>query len=106
MTSRHESVIVSLILIFAKLDADDIIAKSENPDNLYQQKTNENMLIGILKDDLIVALLDTNPRSQSRKINAIIREAARYSVPIRPGRSFPRKRKHSNRFHRSKKSAL
>jgi hypothetical protein len=94
------------MIAFAKLDADEIVEQNQNPDNLYRQKTNENQLIGILKDKLVIALLETRPRVQARKVEAIIREAARYTVPIRPDRHFERKRKHSKRFHASGKSVL
>lgn len=94
------------MVAFAKLDADEIIAENEKPENLYRQQTNINQLIGLLKDKLALALLETSPRAQQRKVAAIIRQAASYTVPIRPARSSPRKRKSFKRFSSSAKSAL
>jgi len=94
------------MVAFAKLDCDEIIAENENSDNLYRQQTNTNQLIGTLKDKLALALLETKPHAQARKVSAIIRQAARHTVPIKPGRSFPRKRKSFKRFRNSGKSAL
>ena len=91
---------------FAKIDSDELVEQNHDPVNLYNYKTNENQLIGILKDKLVIALLDPRPRAQSRKVNAIIARAARYSIPIRPDRSFPHERKHSKRFCSSGKSVL
>jgi len=94
------------MVAFAKIDADEIVEQNQNPNNRYSYKTNENQLIGILKDKLVIALLEPRPRAQARKVNAIIAQAARYTVPIRPDRHFPRLRKHSKRFHSSGKSVL
>lgn len=94
------------MVAFAKLDANEVIAANENPDNKYRQIVNENLLIGLLKDKLILALLEQNPRVQARKVNAILKDAVRHTVPIRPDRHFPRIRRHSKRFHLSGKSSL
>jgi len=94
------------MVAFVKLDSDPIIEQNENPDNLYHQKTNENLLIGNLKDKLIIAILDPRPKAQARKVNAIIKEAVRHTIPIRPDRHFSRVTKHSKRFNSSRKSSL
>lgn len=94
------------MVALAKMDSDEIIEKNHNPENLHKQKTNENILVGILKDRLVIALLEPRPRAQARKINNIIQEAAQYKIPVRPDRHFPRKRKNMKRFHNSGKSSL
>jgi hypothetical protein len=94
------------MVAFAKLDSDEIVEQNLNPDHLYRQQTNENQLIGILKDKLVIALLETRSRVQAKKVEAIVHEAARYTIPIRPGRKFVRKRKHCKRFNVSCKSTL
>jgi len=93
------------MVAFAKIDTDGIIRESENPNNKYRQKTNENMLIGILKDELAIALLDPNPRTQADRVNAIIFEAVQHTIPIRPDRHFQHRRRHSSRFNISAKLA-
>jgi len=94
------------MVAFAKIDSDEIVSQNENPDNLYRQQTNENQLVGILKDKLVLALLDNRPRARARKVEKIIQEAARHTIPIRPDRYFPRIRKHSKRFSVARKPAL
>jgi len=91
---------------FAKIDSNVIVAQNHKPSNLYQQQTNENLLIGKLKDKLILALLESDPLVQAQMINAIIQQAARHPIPICPGRHFPHLRKHSNHFHLAGKSSL
>lgn len=94
------------MVAFGKLDADAIVEENDNPDNKHRKVTNESQLIGILKDKLVVALLETNPRVQSKLINKIIKEAVLYTVPVRPGRSSLRKRKHGKKFNMARKSVL
>jgi hypothetical protein len=94
------------MVAFAKLDSDEIVELNHNPNNLYPQKTNESQLIGLLKDKLVMALLEPNPLVQANMIRKIVNEAATRTIPIRPGRKFPRKRKHNKRFHMSGKSVL
>lgn len=102
----YAAIFLKNMLAFAKLDSDDVIEQTHNPDNLYDQQTNENQLIGILKDKLAIALLETRPRVQARKVHAIIQQAVLHPLPIRPGRHFDRTPKRKKRFHSSGKSSL
>ena len=94
------------IVAFIKHDSDALVEQNQNPNNIHPQKTNENLLIGLLKDKLVIALLETRPRVQARLINNIVVQAALNKIPIRPDRHFPRKRKHHKRFHMSGKASL
>jgi hypothetical protein len=62
----------------------------------YAYEINKNVSIEVLKNDLVASLL--NPQSNMdqfcKKTKAIIKQ---HLVPIRPGRSFKRIRKHPNR---------
>lgn len=100
------SLFLKNMVAFGKLDADAIVAENENPYNKYHKSTNESQLIGLLKDKLVIALLETKPRKQAMLINKIIKEATSYTLPVRPGRSSTRKRKHTKKFHMSRKSVL
>jgi len=102
----YASMFLKNIVAFAKHDSDIIVEQHQNPGNLHSQQTNESQLIGLLKDDLVIALLGKRPRVQARLINAIIMEAARNRIPIREGRTFPRKRKSNKRFYMSGKPVL
>ena len=94
------------IVAFVKHDSDAIVEQNQNPNNTHPQKTNESLLIGLLKDKLVIALLETRPRVQAKLIHKIVIQAALNTIPIRPGRQFPRKPKHHKRFHMAGKTAL
>jgi hypothetical protein len=64
------------------------------------------MLIGYMKNKLILALMADNPDERDYLIDTIIQTAARRTIPIRPGRSFPRERKHRSRHSNNRKSAI
>jgi len=91
---------------FAKWDANKYISETQNKNNKYSQQTNETLLVGHLKDNLIKALLEPRPRARAKMIRDILLQVASDKIPIRPGRSFPRQRKHSKRFCNCGKSAL
>lgn len=75
----------------AKKDANLIIEEKNKDKNLkYEYKVNTNILVGKLKDSLVLMMLETNPRKRSKKLKKIIKEISRNVIPIRPGRSFPR----------------
>ena len=67
---------------------------------------NRNISIGILKADLIRAILETVPDVQERRFQRIYDELSRNVVPIRDGRHFQRTKgllaaKYSNTHKRS-----
>ena len=94
------------MVTFAKFDTDEVIEQNCNSQNIYRHVTNINQLIGLLKDKLAMALLETDSHRMEGKIEAIILEAARYKTVVRPNRHFGRKRKHYKRFNASRKPAL
>ena len=92
---------------FAKLQSDEIIhERTAQKKNKYQQKTNENMLIYFMKNNLIMAMLQDCPEKSKYYIDKIIQSASKHTVPIRPGRSYPRTVKHRSRHPNNRKCAL
>jgi hypothetical protein len=88
-----------------KLGFVNLIAFTLNLD--FKYKTNVNILIGKLKDNLVIAILEPNPKKRDRTVQKVLAEIARNRTPIRPNRQFshdkiPRKK----RFYINKKSAL
>lgn len=71
--------------------------------NKYDYKINKNVGVAILKDNLIDALIQPNIclKAFSNRIKQVMK---RNLVPIRPGRSRPRKKKHLNhKYHMNKR---
>jgi hypothetical protein len=63
-----------------------------------------NELIGILKDRLIIALVQELPKIQALMVDSILDEIKHYVALIRPFRSTPRKSSSRNcKFYHNKK---
>lgn len=93
----YASMYLSNMAALAKMQSDEVIKEQNDDQELkYQYQTNMNLLIGKLKDNLILMMLEPNNNKRVKMYNQIMREIARNAVPIRPGRHNPRK-KHFNR---------
>jgi hypothetical protein len=92
---------------FAKYVTDAEIQKDNADKNLdYEYKTNINILIGKLKDNLILAILEPDPKKRDCAMQKVLAEIVRNRTPIRPDRQFERKTPRKKRFFMNKKSAL
>jgi len=89
----YASIYLSNMVALAKRDANQVIEQKNEDKNLkYEYMVNTNILIGKLKDSMVLMLLEDNPEKRSKMYNLIIQEISRYTVPIRPGRSNIRKK--------------
>lgn len=80
------------MVAIAKAEATQKIQeKGEVKELKYQYKVNTNILIGKLKDSLVLMLMEANQRKRSKMLSKIMQEISRNSIPIRPGRSNKRK---------------
>ena len=92
----------------ARKDSDGII-KSERKTkcNKHEYKTNLNILIGSLKDKLILMILETRPRKRNKMYRDIVKQATKSIIPIRPNRQSPRvKRIARGKYRKNKKRSL
>ena len=76
---------------------------SEKKFKYTEYKINKSLLIGKLKDDLIEILLEDDNHIKNNRFNQLIKDMSRYVVPVRPGRSYERKKASSNKNSRSRK---
>jgi hypothetical protein len=84
---------------------EEINKESNNKGNKYQQKANMNELIGILKDRLVLALIQDTPQEQAEMIDSILDEIKRHTTQIKPNRSTPRNNPtQTRRFYHNRKS--
>jgi len=103
----YATAVILNLTAFAKLESDEIIhGRTALKKNKYQQKTNLNLLIAQMKNRLICALLAVCPEESSRIIDDIVNKASRRTIPIRPGRSFPRIVRHRSKFSKCRKRAI
>jgi hypothetical protein len=79
-------------------------AEREGKENKWHYKVNMNHAIGVLKDDLIKALLIDNRRKRSKKFDEVIQLLKKKVIPVRPNRSLPRPIPRKAKFHHNLKS--
>lgn len=88
----YATMYLSNMVSLAKMDANAMIEKENKDKNLkYEYKVNTNILIGKLKNSLVLMLLETKPRKRSKILKKIMKEISDNTIPIRPGRSFERR---------------
>lgn len=104
----YATVYLSNMVSLAKMDANSIIEKENKGKNLkHEYKVNTNILIGKLKNSLVLMLLEKNPRKRSRILKKIMSEISHNIIPIRHERKFQRNMSlKSNKNPLNKKRAL
>jgi len=87
----YASIYLSNMAAVAKADANqDVEQTNEGKSLKYEYKVNTNILIGKLKDNFVMALLEDNTEKRQKMIDKIMSELKKSTIPIRPGRSFKR----------------
>ncbi len=103
----YASMFLSNMATFAKYITDAEIKKDNKNKGLkYEYVTNINILIGKLKNNLVLALLEENPKKRDRAMKKVIDEIIKNRRPIRTGRQVERKIPRKKRFHINKKDVL
>ena len=89
----YASIYLSNMVALAKNEANEKITQTKQGKNLkYDYQVNTNILIGKLKDSLVLMLLEDNLEKREVMFRRIMQEISRSVEPIRPGRSnFRRK---------------
>jgi len=74
-----------------KAETDEIISDDLKDKNLkYEYKTNENILIGKLRNKLILIILNDNSKEREILLDKLVEQISSYKVPVVPGRYFER----------------
>lgn len=104
----YASIYLSNMAALAKNEANDKIALDNKDKNLkYDYKVNVNILIGKLKDSLVLMLLEDNPEKRTKMFRRTVQEISQNVVLIRPGRShFRRKSLKANKHPANQKDSL
>lgn len=104
----YASMYLSNMVTLAKINTDEKIqARNKGKDLKYEYQTNTNILIGKLKDRLVIMMLEPNERKRIKLFKEIAKEIARNTVPIRPERQNERiKKKTRDRFPMNQKQCL
>lgn len=97
----YASIYLSNMVAMARSECDEEVDKAnENKTNKYIYKVNLNVLVGMLKDRLIMILLEPNKKRRRKMFRKIINLVTKSSIPIRPDRHNPRKVSFSRNKHK------
>jgi hypothetical protein len=85
-------------------DAQEMVEEEQRgKDNKYEYHVNINHEIGVLKDKFVEAIIEPDIEKQDAMIEAIIDKIKSRIVPVRPGRSIPRKIPRKQKFYHNYK---
>lgn len=82
-----------------KRDAGERIENNGN--RKYEYKVNMNILAGIFKKEYIDILIIESEEEREKRYLKMVEKMSKYLVPIKPGRSFERRKMHSMNKYRS-----
>ena len=87
MQDFYATIFLANMAALAKMQSDEIIQKrNEEKELKHPYKTNVNILVSELKDELILIMMEKNEKRRKRKYDELLREIARNVIPIRPER--------------------
>ncbi|MGL5084230.1 MAG: transposase, partial [Clostridium sp.] len=88
----YATIYLTNMVALSKKDANKIIEEKNKDKNLkYEYKVNTNILIGKLKNSLILMIIEKKTRKRKKILKQITVEISRNTVPIRPDRKFARR---------------
>ena len=92
----YATIFLANMAALAKMQSDQIIQKKNEEKELkHQYKTNVNIMVSELKDELILIMMEKNEKKRKRRYNKLLQEIARNVIPIRPERHNDRNFKKS-----------
>lgn len=94
--------IASMMIFENKEEIDKL---HNNGENKYRYKANVNNVVSHLKTDLVQMLFTDSDRKRKKMLKKIYLDISYAVIPIRPGRSYPRRKKHlSSKFSQNMKN--
>jgi len=94
----YATLYLSNIVAAIKTESDEIICESNADKSLkYEYLTNENILIGKLKDKFILILMNPNEQDRALLFDKFMAQISQHRTPVRPNRYFERIPKNSSR---------
>ena len=91
----YATIFLANMAALAKMQSDEEIQnKNKGKELKYEYKTNVNIMLGKLKDKLILIMIEKSPWKRARMYRELLCEISMNSIPIRPNRQNPRRFKH------------
>ena len=95
----------NLVSLMILENREEIEKRNKSRNNKYQYKMNVNAVISELKENVILLLITDSNRKKKKLLQDIYFAITNAVIPIRPGRSFERKKKHySVKYHQNDKA--
>ncbi len=100
------TILASTMLMVLEEDVDiRIREENEGKGNKYEKQVNRNIFVGIMKDDLIYAMLSDSKLTLIHRMHKIIKRAKKHTCPKKPGRTVKRaENSRKVQFHHNCKS--
>ena len=73
-------------------DAQAIMDSSDEPPKKHKMAINRAYAVGVMKDELVKALLETDKDKKTRIFTTMVSEIQSHVLPVRPDRHYPRKK--------------
>lgn len=105
----YATVLLSNIASVIKQAAQEELESSASLKNrkYAEYKINNNILVGKLKNRLVMVILEEDDDKRDNMYNRLISDIRRYVVPVRPGRTAPRRKLYTaNKYAQSKRRCL
>lgn len=100
-------VISNFAALIRQVAEEDLKTSHQNKDLKHKYKINNNILIGKLKINLILLLLEENDEKKAKMYDELLQEIQRNIIPIRKNRQFSRtKTIQSNKYSKNKRRCL
>lgn len=91
----YATMFLTNLVAFAEMDCEsELSLANKSHERKYEYRINTTQAIASVKDSLIELAMESNPHKQKRMLDRLGKRLIASTVPIRPGRSFPRFRKH------------
>lgn len=91
----YATMFLTNLIAFAEMDCEtELELANQSNERKYKYRVNTTQAIASVKDSLIELAMVTNPHKQKRMLERLSKRLIASTVPIRPGRSFVRIRKH------------
>jgi hypothetical protein len=91
----YATMFLTNLVAFAEMDCEaELESINHSRERKYEYRINTTQAIASVKDSLIKLVMERNPRKLKRQLVRLSKRLIASTVPIRPGRSFERLRKH------------
>ncbi len=99
-------VIYNMIQDVLHASNEEITKESKSQEYKYPIRINENIAIGLFKENFIKILIEPNKKTREEKLIQLQKSMERYVVPLRKLKSQDRKHNLSNKYKNNQKSSF